>query len=56
MSNRSDALVGTAGMKDRNRGLSAETIAGASSRSKTDEHRLGVVRARSDEPVEGARG
>jgi hypothetical protein len=30
MSNSSDALVGAAGMKPRNRGLSAEITAGAS--------------------------
>ena len=36
MSKRSDALVGTAGMKDKKRGLSAETMAGARSLANTD--------------------
>ena len=56
MSNRSDALVGTAGMNDRNRGLSAETIAGASSRLEDRQHGPRVARGRSDDAVEVAVG
>jgi hypothetical protein len=43
MSNRSAALVGAAGMKERKRGLSQETMAVASSVSKTSMIRRGSV-------------
>ena len=43
MSKRSDALVGTAGMNDKKRGLSAETMAGASSRANTESTVSGSV-------------
>ena len=36
MSNRSEAFVGTAGMKDKKRGLSAETMAVARCSEKTE--------------------
>ena len=49
MSNSSDALVGAAGINARNRGLSHEITAGASTSSKSSSTSLGIVAGRLDQ-------
>ena len=49
MSNSSAALVGAAGMNARNRGLSHEITAGASTSAKSAQHLRRVVAARAEQ-------
>ncbi len=52
MSNSSDAFVGAAGMKPRNRGLSAEMTAGARNAAYTPSTWSGIVRFFVQQPAE----